>query len=174
MVHHPPKPRADDGKSKAGDDAYFGAGSSDLANYSRAVIAVKPTKQHGIYILRLAKRGRRVGWVEADGTTPRYDQTIAHGKGGLIYWRTTDDGEASQANTAPGKSKEDVLALVPTDKPIGKEALISRAQTNGIGLNRCRGFIAELIQASTLHEWRIRQSGTCPAKQLFRTPQPAI
>lgn len=62
LVHHPPKPKKDTGEAKAGEDAYFGAGSADLANWARAVIALKPTTHHGIYELRLAKRGQRAGW----------------------------------------------------------------------------------------------------------------
>ena len=43
VVHHPPKPKRDVGENKSGDDAYFGAGSADLANWARGVIVLKPT-----------------------------------------------------------------------------------------------------------------------------------
>ena len=156
IMHHPPKPKQDGGQSNATDDAYYGAGSADLFNWARAVIVLKPTKHHGIYELRLAKRGRRVGWVEADGVTPCYKRMIGHGENGLIYWRDVDEAEASKANAIPGKSKEDMLALVPMTGDISKDALISKASAKGIGVNKARGFIAELTDANYLYEWRTK------------------
>ena len=171
-MHHPPKPKQDMGNGKATDDAYYGAGSAELFNWSRAVIVLKPTKTHGFYELKLAKRGRRAGWVEADGQTPCYQRDIGHGEGGLIYWRELDEQEAATANVIPGKAKEDVLKLVPMASSIGKNALISLAQSKGIGSNKMRGFIAELVEAELLFEWRTPRPHTSPLISLARTPQP--
>jgi len=171
LVHHPPKPRQDTGTAKAGDDAYFGAGSADLANWARAVVVLKPTGAHGLYKLCLAKRGRRAGWVEEDGQTPSFERTVAHGKGGLIYWRDAEPGEVFTAAAANTK-KADLLALVPINSPLEKDVLISQASGKGIGSNRARGFIAELIAEKKLFEWRAARPGTRPKVSLARIPQP--
>lgn len=170
LVHHPPKPKQDKVEAKAGDDAYFGAGSADLANWVRSVLVLKPTSQHGVYKLRLAKRGARAGWVEADERTPSFERTIAHGKGGLIYWRDVDPGEVFTP-VATDTAKADVLALVPPESPIDKDILISKAGGKGIGSNRARGFISELVSEGRLFEWKIPRPRTCPKIALARNPQ---
>jgi len=171
LVHHPPKPRQDTGEAKAGDDAYFGAGSADLANWARSVVVLKPTAQHGVYKLRLAKRGARAGWVDADEQTPCFQRTIAHGKGGLIYWRDVEPGEVFTP-VSSDTAKADLLALVPAESPIEKDVLISKAGGKGIGSNRARGFIAELESEGRLFVWQIPRSKTRPTIALARNPQP--
>lgn len=172
LVHHPPKPRQDRGEVKAGDDNYFGAGSADLSNWARAVIVLKPTSHHGIYKLRLAKRAQRAGWVEADGQTPSFERAIAHGRNGLIYWRDAEPGEIFTP-VATDSAKADLLALVPSDSPLEKEALLSRAGNKSIGVNRARLLIAELVAEGRLFEWRIPRPRTNPKIALARNPQPS-
>lgn len=94
LVHHVNKPASGESKSewKAGDFAYIGSGSADLANWARAVVAFRSLGDHEVFELRLGKRGRRVGWLNPDGT-PCYAKRIAHGKDGGIYWREADAEE---------------------------------------------------------------------------------
>ena len=134
-------------------------------------VVLELTKRHGIFELRLGKRGRRVGWVEADGQTPSFKRTIGHGENGLIYWRELDEQEATTANAAPGKAKEDLLAVVPMMGPIRKDALISKAQAKGIGEKKARGFIGELLDMELLFEWRTKRAGTNPEISLARVAQ---
>jgi hypothetical protein len=162
VVHHPPKPKRDVGESKSGDDAYFGAGSADLANWARGVIVLKPTTHHGIYDLRLAKRGQRVRWVEADGVTPCFTRTIAHGKGGLIYWRTTPNDSASS----------DLLALIPRTGSILKSAWIEAARTKSIGERRAERILDKLQDEERVFIWNIPRANARPAIALAREIQP--
>lgn len=170
LVHHPPKPRRDKGEAKAGDDAYFGAGSADLANWARAVVVLKPTTHHGIYTLRLAKRGQRAGWVEADGQTPCFERTIAHGKGGLIYWRDAEQGEQFRA-TASDSANGDLLAFVPLTGSILKSAWLEKAKAKNVGEKRALRILDTLQAESRIYVWRIPRSNSRPAIALAREPQ---
>lgn len=113
VVHHTNKPPS--GREKpnwaAGDFAYLGSGSADLANWARAVIAIRSVGSHEVFELRLAKRGKRVGWKDGNGA-PCYTRFIAHGTDG-IYWR---DAEAQEAPGKVGRpeaaSMEEVVALL--------------------------------------------------------------
>jgi hypothetical protein len=51
----------------AGDYAYLGSGSAELANWARAVLVLREVGPD-LYELRAAKRGRRSGLSLADGT----------------------------------------------------------------------------------------------------------
>ena len=75
-----------------------------------------------------------------------------------------EEWKESLANGSSGKSKrkqvsaDDVLALVPQLDKILKTALINKAQNAGIGVNRTRGFIDELIDDKRLFEHRAKRS----------------
>jgi hypothetical protein len=171
LVHHPPKPRKDGGENKSGDDAYFGAGSADLANWARAVIVLKPTTHHGIYELRLAKRGQRARWVEADGVTPSFERTIAHGKSGLIYWRDVEDGEQFRA-TPNDSAAGDLLAFVPSTGSILKSAWLEKARVKSIGEKRAERILETLESEHRVYIWRFPRPKSRPALALAREPQP--
>jgi hypothetical protein len=173
VVHHPPKPRKDTGENKSGEDAYFGAGSADLANWARAVIVLKPTTHHGIYELRLAKRGQRARWVEADGATPCFKRTIAHGKGGLIYWRDVEGGEQFKA-TPNDSAANALLALVPPTGSILKSSWLEMARAKAIGQKRAERILETLESEHHVYLWRIHRPNCRPAIALAREPQPGV
>lgn len=171
-IHHTPKaPREDNGNSWATTDfAYAGAGSAELANFPRAVVSLEPTKRTGIFKLRLGKRGRRLGWLEVDGETPAYERLIAHGRRG-IFWREPDPDEELTSSTG-AFNRSAILELVPGDRPISKDALLSLAKTRkDIGEKRAKGFLAELLDAGEVFEWRVARKGTNPKRFIARRPQ---
>jgi len=51
--------------------------------------------------------------------------------------------------------------------------LISMAQSTGIGTNRARGFIDELVAEGKLFPWKTRRSGTNHKISLARKPPPS-
>ena len=61
---------------------------------------------------------------------------------------------------------------VPTDKPISKDALRSKANAAGMAINKINGMIAELIEEGRLFEWRVTRKGTNPQRLIARLPQP--
>lgn len=102
LVHHSNKPPTGQAKPgwQAGDFAYLGSGSNELANWPRAIIAIRAIGRHDVYELLLAKRGARVGWKNEDGTAC-YAKHIAHGTDG-IYWREATPEELPEG---PGRKR---------------------------------------------------------------------
>jgi len=139
-----------------GDFAYLGSGSAEWANWARAVIALRATNGHDYFELRLGKRGQRVGWKHEDGVTTRYTTRLAHAQGtGNIYWREVSEMEevmGGSVDPLTPKGKLHIMPLVPREGSISTAALISAAQAIGIGLNKAKGFIAELVHSKELHE----------------------
>ena len=173
VIHHTTKPPR--GKEKpdwqAGDFAYLGSGSAEFANWARCVLAIRSIGQHAVFELRAGKRGSRIGWKDADGQ-PVYSRFIAHSKEpGLIYWRDAEPDEAQSADSPRVKTPEDLLALVPLDKPILKSLLLDRAQGAGIGSNKARALLEFLIEDERLHVWKRKRTGTNPAKLIARKPE---
>ena len=74
--------------------------------------------------------------------------------------------------TAPA-TKIDVLDLVPATDSIPKESLLVNAKAAGIGRNKARGFITELVEGGELFLWKRKRPGTNPRLDLARREQPA-
>jgi hypothetical protein len=176
VVHHTNKPPA--GREKpdwsGGDFAYLGGGSAEWANWARAILAVRSLGSHSVFELRAPKRGGRLGWTEADGETKTFTKLIAHAnEPGVICWREADPSEMPETSKVKrAYTKTDVLAHVPPDKPIAKDALRSKANGTGIALNKINPMIAELLDDGDLHEWRQKRPGTNPKISFARFPQP--
>ena len=176
VVHHTNKPPS--GKERVewsgSDFAYLGGGSAEWANWARAVLAIRSLGSNAVFELRAGKRGGRLGWKEADGQTKAFYKAIAHAtEPGVICWREVAESEMPKPKERkPAPTKEEVLPHIPTDKPIGKDALRSRCNTAGIAINRVNGLIAELIDAGLAYEWSIKRPGTNPQKLIARQPQP--
>jgi len=93
LVHHTTKPPKGDERSKwqGGDFAYLGAGAAEWGNWARGIINIEAKET--VYKLRLPKRGKRIGWRDAENNAEvlRY---IAHAKDpAQIYWREADFDE---------------------------------------------------------------------------------
>jgi len=78
--------------------------------------------------------------------------------------------KAKSKNT---KSERDtLLKLIPDSGHISKSTLLSRAQSKGIGLNRCRGILSELTDEHLLWEWLIQRPKLRPQPAYAKEPQP--
>jgi hypothetical protein len=109
IVHHTNKPPTGTEKREwqAGDFAYLGSGSADLANWARAVVAIRSLGSSDVFELRLGKRGGRLGWTESDNQTRRYTLPIAHDpRNGVICWRVAD---AAEVPAKPGRQAENCV-----------------------------------------------------------------
>ena len=112
---------------------------------------------------------------EDDGETRRYAKYIAHADApGVICWREVLEEEvpADRDGVKRQFTKDDLLPHVPTDKPVTKEALRSKANQAGIALNKINGLIAELVDEGRLYEWRVKRKGTNPQRMIARFAQP--
>ena len=79
--------------------AYAGAGGAELVNWARAVLTLRPhEKATGYYDLLAAKRGKRLGWKDADGNSTIV-KTLAHTEG-LMFWREPEPDELAAIGTA--------------------------------------------------------------------------
>ncbi len=177
LVHHTNKPPSGQEKPnwQAGDFAYLGSGSAEWANWARAVLVMRGVGSHSIFELRAGKRGPRLNWREDDGETRRYAKYIAHADApGVICWREALEEEvpADKDGVKRHFTKDDLMPHVPTDKPITKEALRSKANQAGIALNKINGLVAELVDEGRLYEWRVKRKGTNPQRMIARFPQP--
>ena len=178
--HHTPKVvNRDTSAWRASDWMYSGAGSADLTNWCRAALVIDPT--HAVHVFRFiaAKRGRRVGWRDEEGS-PIFVRMFCHGTDGSLCWHeaTVEDLEKIESYKAgrkgASKTKEDFMALVPADGSISKNVLLSQAQSNGHGEKRARGFLSELVDKGDLHEWRIPRPKTNPEIRISRHQQPLV
>jgi RecA-family ATPase len=103
-VHHTgkPKPAKDKEQWSAIDHAYSGLGSSELVNWARAVLVLRPLDETR-YCLTLAKRGRRAAASHPDGE-PTTNLFLEQARTG-IAWRQIDPPEESaQAGGSKGKA----------------------------------------------------------------------
>jgi hypothetical protein len=142
--HHTNKPHSGDEKPErsVNDSAYLGAGSAELANWPRAVLSIRALKVQGVFELVVGKRGGRLRWTDASDQ-PTCRKTIAHSQDGIIYWREASSNEGA-ATTKKKPTKYDVQQLLVPRQELTKEALISKAN-NLMGINKAKGFIAELV-----------------------------
>lgn len=117
IVHHTNKPPSGREKPKwsGSDFAYLGSGSIEWANWARAILALRGLGSHEVFELCAAKRGSRLGWSEADGST-RYAKLIAHAKErGVICWREVDPDEIQTGGRPKSFDAEEILELLPPE-----------------------------------------------------------
>ena len=105
ILHHTNKPPKD-GKHGASiaDMAYLSAGSAELTNYPRGILAVLPTQRSDVFRLVAAKRGDRLGWGKDASGKPKRTKMIAHSDG-YICWRELNDMETAQIIQEDGDKK---------------------------------------------------------------------
>ena len=171
--HHTPKvTNRDTSQWRASDWMYAGAGSADLTNWCRAALVIDPTHRGHVFRFIAAKRGGRIGWRDENDQRV-FERHFCHSTDGGICWREATPGDIAgvapvKAGGKASKTKDDLLALVPLEGAIPKNALVSSAQSSGIGEKRALGFVAELLASGELHEWRIPRPRTNPEIHISR------
>jgi regulatory protein RepA len=97
LVHHGNKPPRGEQRGpgwQSGDFAYLGAGAAEWANWARGVLAIENIGSDTVFRLRLAKRGKRIGWTDQTTGTPITTTHIAHSRRpGQIAWRQAEPDE---------------------------------------------------------------------------------
>lgn len=173
LNHHTPKTNHRDTSAwKSSDWMYAGAGAADLTNWARAVLIIDPCEGDShLFRFIAAKRGGRIGWKGQDGA-PVTERYFRHSRTpGAILWEDADAESVATFGRKPPKTKDDILALVPADCSIEKAALVSKAQSDGIGEKKARHFIAELVHDQRLFVHCTKRKGTNPLQSLARHPQ---
>jgi AAA domain len=118
------------------DWMYSAAGAAELTQWARAVLAIDPVGDSGIFRFIAAKRGERIGWEERI----RY---FAHDqRPGVLMWNETTEAAAKSAKVQTvSASIEDLLKLVPAIDPIPKAQLEEKARQAGMSRTRFRALL---------------------------------
>jgi hypothetical protein len=163
LVHHTPKNNnRDTSQYRTSDWAYAGAGSADIVNWARAMLAIDPCKESGKFCFIAAKRGRRAGWKDAKGEV-QYKKWFKYASVGGSFWEETDP------ETLGGKHTEDTLYdLMPHGVAIPKDAFIEIARSAGMSKNRANNLLSKLIFDGRIAEDRLPRAGTNPQRIIRR------
>jgi hypothetical protein len=133
---------------------------------------MKSLGSHYVFELHAAKRGGRIGWKDDEGKTA-FARLIGHAtEPGVICWRTATEDETPAGAPKRAGTREDLIALVPLEKPIAKSLLIDQWKDRFGNHQKGRAFLDALIADGKLFEWRQNRSGTNAAKLIARKPQP--
>lgn len=109
-IHHTGKPSQERKEWEGHELAYYGLGSSDLANWSRETIVLRSTGP-GLYEMTCTKRWRKLGWRDPDGK-PTPTRQIAHSTNGVMLWRDATPDVLEELGAVP-YSDSRMLELVP-------------------------------------------------------------
>jgi hypothetical protein len=166
ILHHPPKTTHNStDKFSYYDWQYRGAGSAHITNAARATIGIEPTEIEGVFKFIAGKRGERIGWGGSRETW------WAHSKEGM-FWVAATGEEIASAKAKTKQSESDVLELVPLLDPISQEELIARAAAEKhIGRNRCRDFVAILLDQGKIFAHKLSRQGKKSAIGYAKTKQ---
>jgi hypothetical protein len=123
VIHHANKPKNDknEGAMLVQEMAYEFSGSNDIANWARAILVIKPTASPKVFRFVAAKRGKRIGWTDANGQ-PTTVKHFAHSDDGLIYWREPtmlEMTELQEAEQERKKAKRGVIELYSDEQLLG-------------------------------------------------------
>ncbi|MDO9542078.1 MAG: DnaB-like helicase N-terminal domain-containing protein [Kiritimatiellia bacterium] len=171
--HHTPKlTNRDSSKWGHSDFQYSGAGSALATNWARAIIVIDPCKDNDrLYRFIAAKRGWRTGWQDKNEQSTMFRYFKHSSERGVIFWEDANEDEVAATITSK-KNPLDIIELMPPTGAIPKDELLSKAQIAGIGKNKARKFISELLEDKSIFEWHTKRPGITARVDLSRTQQP--
>jgi hypothetical protein len=163
-AHHTGKPPRQDGKGKPQaqsltDLAYAGIGSSELVNWARAVMLLQ-TAGDNLYRLVLAKRGKRAGATNPDGSSTT-SIWMRHADR-RIFWEHCDppaesdskgknrEGRPSKVDELIGIGLGSVIDQLSTE--VGKLELSRRIEkyaatkSKDVSLDTCKRAVEKLVE----------------------------
>jgi hypothetical protein len=130
VVHHTPKTnfRHNTEKWSVMDWMYAGAGAAVLTNWARAIIAIDPLGESGVFKFIAAKRYQRIGW-EHKINYFRHDE-----RPGVLLWTKATASEiatASVSTKSGGLPRETLLKLIPICDGISIQRLHDELKKKG-------------------------------------------
>lgn len=159
-THHTTKTQyMDTDKFKPYDFQYCMAGTADLTNLARSVIAIIPCKDGKTFGFMAAKGKAKIGW----GAPSRY---FAHAVG-KIFWEEVAAPSAAprpKPTPTPTATPANVLSLFRADLELRKDELLNRCSPAGIGQNVARDLIALLtsVKDGRLEQFEKPRPGARP------------
>lgn len=169
IVHHTPKTnfRQNTGKWSTMDWMYSGAGAAVLTNWARAILAIDPIGESGVFKFIAAKRGQKIGWSEKVNHF-RHDP-----RPGVLLWTKADHDEIALAANAKGGraiSSADVCEAVPLVDGIRKMALREKLQKAGASQRVAKEAVEIAIDEGFITEIKTRGDGhTSNIKMIYRS-----
>jgi len=172
LVHHtnkpPREPQGKGFKRPTSQSAYDGAGSAELANWPRAVLAISATSTSGTFQLTAGKRGKRLGWKDPSGSP--VDQIYIKHSLDKTFWEPADPAPAIFQVQLSTATVEDVLGFVPMTGSIAKKELKEKYVSAKGGRDNWHSLIKQLIDDGTLFESAKPRKGTNHEKFISRQP----
>jgi AAA domain len=166
IIHHTPKTnfRSNTEKWSVTDWMYSGAGTAVLANWARAILAIDPVGETGVFKFIAAKRHQRIGWASKINYFKHDDRP------GVLLWTKATAVEISRATGHAGHevTKEQVLEAVPVLDGISMMSL--RAELEKTTSQRgAKNAIDLAIDAGIIHaEWVKGTGHAGRIKMIFR------
>lgn len=150
--HHTGKPPKlngkDQGVSSMTDLAYAGMGSSELTNWARAVMTLRPLGQGtGDFELKLAKRGKRAGAVHPDDE-PTLTVYIRHARDGIYWDQVPPPYEAEERAERQPATLEPKLSKPLTIATMNLHGFLAACPEKGESLRQCFGRLMNWLVSS--------------------------
>ena len=157
IVHHTPKTnfRQKTERWSITDWMYSGAGAAVLTNWARAVLAMDPVGESGVFKFIAAKRGQRIGW-ENSVNYFRHDT-----RPGVLLWTKATALEIANA-TSHGRSEissEQVIEAIPVLDGISMMRLRKTLEQKGATQRNAKMAIELAIEDNLIHAQWIQGNG---------------
>ena len=172
LMHHTPKQSSnrDTSKNRTVDWMYSGAGSHDIVNWARAIIAIEPCKKDGVYKFIAAKRGSRIGWRNPDSDKKELARWFKWATGS-ICWEAAEPCEAEPSDEAEVK---DLLEVIPFEPGIEKKILKDNAnKLRKIPFRKFEVLIEKALEEKLIEIRDEKRNGARPKIVVVRTPKSA-
>jgi len=174
LAHHtnkPPREFQQNRRRPTSHSAYDGSGSSEWANWPRAVLSISATSTPGTFQLTAGKRGKRLSWKDESGS-PVDQIYIKHGLD-KMFWEPADPAPTLFKVERPAATVEDVLAFVPMTGSIAKNELKKKYSSANIARDVWNSLIKQLVVEGRLFESKKPRKGTNAEKFISRERLPA-
>jgi hypothetical protein len=181
VCHHTPKSTSTTANAEARknwgafDWQYAGAGSADLANWSRAMLVMEPITRE-LFAFRAAKRWP--GWKDVDGVAEHVRYFQREREYGKVFWHdaSLEDATAARATTSakaiigPDYEALELQAIDLVTEPMAPSILKARIRSKfGLSKNNSETLLAMLVrEGGRLVRWTEK---AFPVKTFVGTPQ---
>jgi hypothetical protein len=167
IIHHTPKTnfRQKTETWSIMDWMYSGAGAAVLTNWARAILAMDPVGESGVFKFIAAKRGQRIGW----------DNSVNHFKHdnrpGVLLWTKATALEVAAA-TSNGRSEitsDQVIEAIPVLDGISMMRLRKTLEQKGATQRNAKVAIEFAIEDGLIHtEWLQGNGHATRVKMIYR------
>jgi hypothetical protein len=158
VPHHTPKTnfRHRTEKWSVMDWMYSGAGAAVLTNWARAILAIDPLGESGVFKFIAAKRGKRIGWEE-NVNYFRHDP-----RPGVLLWTkatATEIAAATISKARQGVSVEAVIECIPVLDGISITKLKEELRKKGASKEGANDAVKIALEDNVIHAQIVKGSG---------------